>query len=155
MNRGVGGIVELAEDVAVGRVGQDLVGLGDGAFHAVGAGGQDDFRSEGRSRTRRSSAHGLGHGEDELVALDGGDEGERDAGVAAGGLDEDGFAGGDFARLSASSIMAMPMRSFTLERGFWLSSLATTVAGSPADTRLRRTRGFFQSVQSHLRQYAP
>ncbi len=42
---------------------------------------------------------------------------------------------------SASSIMARPMRSLTLASGFWLSSLATTVAGSPAATRLSRTRG--------------
>ena len=32
---------------------------------------------------------------------------------------------------SAASIMAKPMRSFTLDAGFWLSSLATTVAGKP------------------------
>ena len=44
-------------------------------------------------------------------------------------------------RLSASSIMAKPMRSFTLDAGFWLSSLATTVAGNPAATRFNRTRG--------------
>ena len=44
-------------------------------------------------------AHGLGHGEDELVALDRGDKGQGDAGVAAGRLDEDGLAGRDFAGL--------------------------------------------------------
>src|SRR5580698_2411378 len=42
---------------------------------------------------------------------------------------------------SALSIMANPMRSFTLAAGFRLSSLATTVAGKPADTRFRRTKG--------------
>src|ERR1035438_8888971 len=43
--------------------------------------------------------------------------------------------------LSAASIIAKPMRSFTLLTGFWLSSLATTVAGSPAAMRLSRTSG--------------
>src|SRR5271165_4811465 len=42
---------------------------------------------------------------------------------------------------SASSIMAKPMRSLTLDAGFWLSSLTTTVAGSPAATRFNRTNG--------------
>jgi hypothetical protein len=42
---------------------------------------------------------------------------------------------------SADSISARPMRSFTLDTGFWLSSLATTVAGNPAATRFSRTNG--------------
>jgi hypothetical protein len=37
--------------------------------------------------------------------------------------------------------MEKPMRSLTLDAGFWLSSLATTVAGSPAATRFNRTNG--------------
>src|SRR5580692_10494027 len=43
--------------------------------------------------------------------------------------------------LSASSIMAKPMRSLTLDAGFWLSSLTTTEAGSPAARRFNRTNG--------------
>ena len=54
VNRRVGRIVELLQDVAVRRLGQDLVGLGDGALHAVGPGGQHDLRAEARSSTRRS-----------------------------------------------------------------------------------------------------
>src|ERR1017187_4122147 len=48
-----------------------------------------------------------------------------------------------FPARSASLIMLTPMRSFTLLHGFWLSSLATTVAFAPAVTLLRRTRGVF------------
>ena len=81
----------------MGVLGKDLVGLGDGALHAVGAGGEHEFGAEGAEQHAAFDAHGFGHGEDELVALGGGDEGQRDAGVAAGGLDEDGFAGLDFA----------------------------------------------------------
>ncbi len=42
---------------------------------------------------------------------------------------------------SAASIMAKPMRSLTLDAGFWLSSLTTTVADNPAATRFNRTNG--------------
>ena len=46
-----------------------------------------------------------------------------------------------FPARSASLIMLTPMRSFTLLHGFWLSSLATTVAFAPAVTLLSRTSG--------------
>ena len=95
----VGGVVELLQDVAVGRLGQDLIGLGDGALHAVGAGGEHDLRAEGQQQHAALQAHGLRHGEDQPVALDRGHKGQRDAGVAAGGLDEHGLAGLDLARL--------------------------------------------------------
>ena len=93
----VGGVVELLQDVAVGRLLQDLVSLGDRALHAVGAGGEDDFRAVGEQRHAALQAHGFGHGEEEPVALDCGHKRQRDAGVAAGGLNEHGFAGADFA----------------------------------------------------------
>ena len=93
----VGGVVELLEDVAVGGLGVQLFGLGDGAFHAAGSGGEDDFGTEGEEQNAALGGHGVGHGEDDGVAFDGGGEGEADAGVAAGGLDEGGDAGGDLA----------------------------------------------------------
>src|SRR6516164_7475471 len=46
-----------------------------------------------------------------------------------------------FPERSASSIMLTPMRSFTLESGFWLSSLATTWAAQPLVTLFSRTIG--------------
>ena len=95
----IGGIVELLEHVAVGRFGEDLLGLGDGAVHAVGARGEDNFGAESKKQHAALEAHGLGHGEDELVALHRGDESQTDAGIAAGGLDEDGFAGVNFSLL--------------------------------------------------------
>ncbi len=42
---------------------------------------------------------------------------------------------------SAATIIARPMRSFTLSAGFWLSSLATIWAFTPAVTLLSRTSG--------------
>ena len=47
---------------------------------------------------RRSTRHRLRHGEDQLVALGGGGEGERDAGVAGGRLDQRRLARRDLAR---------------------------------------------------------
>ncbi len=96
----VGGVVELLQNVAVGRLVQDLLGLGDGALHAVGSGREHDLRAVGQQRNAPLQAHGLRHGEDNFVALYRGHKGQRDAGVAAGGFDEHGFAGGDFARPS-------------------------------------------------------
>ncbi len=43
----------------------------------------------------------------------------------------------------AASIIATPIRSFTEPAGFWLSSLATTVALAPSMMRLSRTSGVF------------
>ena len=68
-------------------------------FMPFGPGVSTISAPKARRSTRRSSAHRLRHGEDELVALHRRDKGEGDAGVAAGGFDQNGFAGLDFARL--------------------------------------------------------
>ncbi len=99
MDSRVGRIVKLLQNIAVGRVGQDLVSLGDGPFHAVGTRRQHDLGAKRPQQNAPLQAHCFRHREDDLVALDGGDEGEGDAGVAAGGLDQDGFAGLDLALL--------------------------------------------------------
>jgi hypothetical protein len=99
VNGGIGGVGELLRDEAVRRLGQNLLGLGDGALHAVGAGGQHDLRAKGQQQHAALQAHGLRQGEDQPVALDGGHKGQRDAGVAAGRLDQHGLAGGDLALL--------------------------------------------------------
>ena len=61
-----------------------------------GPGSENDFRAEGEQKHAALQAHGFGHGENQLVAFDCRDERETDSGVAAGGLDEDGFARMDF-----------------------------------------------------------
>ena len=84
----VGGVVELHGQPGVRGRGHDFAGLGDGALHAEFA------RSEFESRRRRRPSAGavdrerFGHDQDELVALNGGDEGQADAGVARGRLDD-------------------------------------------------------------------
>ena len=91
VNGRVGGVVELLQNEAVRRLGQNLVGLGDGALHAVRSGGQHDLRAIGQQRHPALQAHGLRHGEDNFVALDCGHKRQRDAGVAAGRFDQYGL----------------------------------------------------------------
>jgi hypothetical protein len=53
-------------------------------------------------------------------------------------------------RRSASSIMAMPMRSLTLPRGLKNSHLRVIEAGRPAVTLFKRTRGVRPTVSTML-----
>ena len=85
---GVGGVLKLLEDVRVGGGGRDLLGLHDGSLHALGGVRQDEVGAEGAQQDAALEGHGGRHGEDELVALGGGHEGEGDAGVSARGLHE-------------------------------------------------------------------
>ena len=72
---------------------EQLLGLGDGAGHAPSRGRQDDLGAEGLEQAAAFEAHALGHGDDELVAAGGAGEGQADAGVAAGRLDDDRVLG--------------------------------------------------------------
>ena len=78
-------------------LGGDLLGLRDGALHAAGRVGEHQLRAVGPQQRPALLGHRLRHGEDDLVAAGGADEGERDAGVAPGRLD-DGPAGLELAR---------------------------------------------------------
>ena len=88
---GVGFVLELAgEEPAVH--GGELVGLGHHAHAALRGGGQHDLGAEEAHEAAALDAEGLGHGDDEGIALGRADHGKSDAGVAAGCLD-DGLAG--------------------------------------------------------------
>jgi len=50
----IGGIFELLRDHRARCRGHDFLRLGDGAFHALGAFGQDDLRAKSASILRRS-----------------------------------------------------------------------------------------------------
>jgi hypothetical protein len=56
--------------------------------HAFRAWRQHQGCAERGKHAPTLKAHGLGHGERQLVAARGGHEGQRDAGIAAGGLDD-------------------------------------------------------------------
>ena len=89
---GVGLVGELLGPDRALRVRDDLLGLLDGALHALGPGRQHELGAEGAQQHAALLAHRLRHGQDHLVAAGGADHGQRDAGVAAGRLD-DGAAG--------------------------------------------------------------
>ena len=100
-----------AVDLRVGRVGE-LVGQedvvvarhrargGDGLVHAAHRLGDVHLRAVEAQQALALAAHALRQREDQLVALGGAHERERDAGVAAGGLDDRRAAGLDPALLS-------------------------------------------------------
>ena len=90
MDGGVGGVIELLGHPGVRGLFQNLLGACDGTFHAFGSRRQDKLRSQHGEEGTAFDTHRLGHGEDELVALGRCHEGEGDAGVAAGGLDDGG-----------------------------------------------------------------
>ena len=95
---GVGRVLKLLQDECAGRGGGDLLGLGDRALHPRRGVGQHQRRPEGLEQHAALDRHRGRHGQHELVPLGGGDEGQGDARVPAGGLDERRAAGGAEAR---------------------------------------------------------
>ena len=91
MNLRVGGVVELLRNPGVGDFLVQFLGPPDGPFHAFGGRGEDQLGAEQRQQRAPLQAHALGHGQDELVALGGRHERQRDAGVAGGRLDDGGL----------------------------------------------------------------
>ena len=99
MDRRVGRVAELLQDQVTIRVGgDDLFRFGDGAFHAFRPFGQYQIGAQRLEQLAALDAHGFRHGQRQLVTACGGNEGQRDAGVAAGRLHQL-FAGGQHAAL--------------------------------------------------------
>ena len=67
-----------------------------------GARGQDQVGAEGGQHAAALDAHGFGHGQGELVAARRRDVGQRDAGIAAGRLDD------LHARLEHAALLGIP-----------------------------------------------
>ena len=86
---GVGRIDELAGHKGVGDLLSQLVSLGDGTLHALGAVGQDQLSAIGLHQLAALHAHGLGHDDDDAVALGSCHGSQAEAGIAGGGLDDD------------------------------------------------------------------
>src|SRR5262249_25086891 len=87
---GVGRVVELLGHEGIGIFFEDFFGLGDGAAHAFLSRGQQHRRSKRFEQPAAFETHAFRHGGDELVAAGRTGEGQGDAGVAAGRLDDDG-----------------------------------------------------------------
>ena len=90
MGGGVGGVVKLAGHPGRRQGGEQFVRLGDGALHALGAGGEHQLSPQGGQEVPPLQAHGFRHGEDDAVAPNGRNVGKTYAGVPAGGLHDDG-----------------------------------------------------------------
>ncbi len=103
VDRRVGRVLELAHrHVAVRLGGVQLLGPGDRARHAERPRRQHQLGAEGDQDLAPLHAHRLGHGQHAVVAARGGGEGERDAGVAAGGLED------RLARLEQAPLLGVP-----------------------------------------------
>ena len=85
----VGGVDKLARHKAVRDLLSQLVRLGDGALHALGAVGQHQFGTVGFHELAALDAHRFGHDDDDAVAARGGDACQADAGIAGGRLNDD------------------------------------------------------------------
>ena len=85
---GLAGFLNCCGMNEFGVVFDQLLGLVDGAVHALLARRQHDLGAERLEQPAAFQAHGLGHGHDQLVAAGGAGEGQADAGVAAGRLDD-------------------------------------------------------------------
>mmetsp|Transcript_23762 Transcript_23762/g.74785 ORF Transcript_23762/g.74785 Transcript_23762/m.74785 type:complete len:329 (-) Transcript_23762:213-1199(-) len=93
-------VVELLQHVGlVAERGEDVLGLLHGAAHALGGRRQHHLGAEGLEEHAALHGHGLGHGQDEVVALGRGHHGERNAGVTGGRLHERRLARADHAAL--------------------------------------------------------
>ena len=83
-------ILELLRDPGVWDFLGQQFGPGDRSAHALAAGREHQLGTEQGQQRAAFQRHGLGHGQDDLVALGGGDEGQRDPGVAGGRFDDGG-----------------------------------------------------------------
>ena len=100
VDSGVGSVLELLEDDAAGDAVAQGFSSSDGTFHAVLTRCETYLGAIGFHEVAALYAHGLRHCEDEVVALDGADEGEAYACVAAGRLDDGGAGLEDAVSLS-------------------------------------------------------
>ena len=87
---GVGGVLKLLQDDGTGNTITQLLGGTDGTCHTVLATGQAYLSTVCLDKVATLHTHRLGHRQDELVTLDGGDEGESYASITAGGFDDGG-----------------------------------------------------------------
>ena len=90
VDRRVGRIDELAGNKAVRDLQRQLGGLGDRALHALGALCEDQLRSVCFQNIASLHAHGLGHRQNNAVALRGCDRRKTDTGIAGCGFNDRG-----------------------------------------------------------------
>ncbi len=97
MGMGIDGVVELVrQKILVRMFPGHPVDLFDGSVGSQVGWGQQEFGPHALEDAFALQAGGLGHGQEQAIALDGAHHGQTDAGVAAGGFD-DGLLRGQLA----------------------------------------------------------
>jgi hypothetical protein len=109
---------------------------------------EDHLGPVGTKQRHLLRGHLVGHDEDAAVAAPGGHDGEADAGVAGGALDDRRARPSSPSR-SAASIIATAGRSLTLPPGLRISSLAISGQGRSRPIRSRRTIGVLPTRSSN------
>ena len=120
---GVGVVAVLVEEAPLGVLGGQRLGPLDGAVGALGAGREDDLGAEHLEHLAALDRHVLGQQDLDRVALDAGDRGQGDAGVARRRL-EDRLAGTEAAVLLGvldhrlgDAVLHRPERVLALQLG--------------------------------------
>jgi release factor glutamine methyltransferase len=98
VNGGVGAVLKLASKDCAGGVGHNLFGARNSTAHALGTRGKNNLSAVGTNQNATFNRHGLGHGQNDLVAASCTHQGQGDTGVTRGAL-HDGSSGLEFARL--------------------------------------------------------
>ena len=93
---GFAGLSNCCGMMAFGIFGEQFLRFRNGPLHAERPRRQNEFRAKKRKQLAALDRHGFRHSQDEAIPLLRGHESERDAGIARGRLDKDGFAGLDF-----------------------------------------------------------
>ena len=84
----VGWVVELLGHIIAGVLGNQLFRGADGAGHAFPDRSEQHLGPQGLEHPLPFDTHAFRHGDDELVAASGADQGQADAHIPAGGLDD-------------------------------------------------------------------
>ena len=90
MDLGIGRVFELLRHNGARNFIHQLLGPGDRAAHALFSAGQFQTRAQQRQHLAPLDRHAFGHDQNQLVALGCGHEGQRNAGIATGRLDDGG-----------------------------------------------------------------
>ena len=141
---GVVGVGELPHDDAVFMFAVQLLGLVDGALHPQSAGREHDLGAVGGKQLAALFAHGLGHGQNQRIALYCAHARQPDARIAAGRLDEQGifadlaslFQAADHVQGGAVFHAARGVQIFQLRKHFGARPKAAFHAVQPQQRRL-------------------
>src|SRR5271156_3654125 len=98
MNLRIRRIIELLRHETVWSFSKNLLSFRDGSLHPIGAGSENNFRTEGQQEDAPLQTHGFGHGENKLVTSYRRYKSQANTRVSAGRFDQHGFSRMNFPR---------------------------------------------------------